>query len=70
VVVGIGLLLGIAGSLVAARAFAGLLFGVGPADPVALCGALAILAAVAAVATLVPALRAAKVDPVVALRAE
>lgn len=69
-VVGAGLLIGIAGSLASARAFTGLLFGVGPADPASLFGALAVLAAVAAVATLLPALRAAKVDPVVALRAE
>jgi ABC-type antimicrobial peptide transport system permease subunit len=70
VVVGIGLLIGFAGALVTARLFAGLLFGVGPADPVSLAAALVVLAAVALAATLLPARRAASVDPVVALRAE
>jgi ABC-type antimicrobial peptide transport system permease subunit len=69
-VVGAGLLVGLLCSLGAGRAFAGLLFGVGPADPLALLGALAVLGATAAAATLLPALRAARVDPVVALRAE
>ncbi|HWE24075.1 MAG TPA: FtsX-like permease family protein, partial [Myxococcales bacterium] len=70
VVVGAGLLLGLAGALVTARLFAGLLFGVGPADPISLIAALVVLAGVAAGATLLPARRAARVDPVVALRAE
>jgi ABC-type antimicrobial peptide transport system permease subunit len=69
-VVGIGLLLGLAGALLTARLFAGLLFGIGPADPVALVAAVAVLAAVALAATLLPARRAARVDPAVALRAE
>jgi predicted permease len=69
-VVGIGLLIGFAGALVTARLFAGLLFGVGPADPVSLAAALVVLAGVAVAATLLPARRAASVDPVVALRAE
>ncbi|MGZ6125956.1 MAG: ADOP family duplicated permease, partial [Myxococcales bacterium] len=69
-VVGAGLLLGVVGALVTARLIAGLLFGVGPADPVALLAALLVLGAVALAATLVPARRAALVDPAVALRAE
>jgi ABC-type antimicrobial peptide transport system permease subunit len=69
-VVGVGLLLGLAGALVTARLFAGLLFGVGPADPVALAASVVVLAAVALAATLLPARRAARVDPAVALRAE
>jgi predicted permease len=69
-VVGAGLLLGVAGALAAARFFAGLLFGVGPADPLALLVAVLVLGAVALAATLVPARRAALVDPAVALRAE
>jgi putative ABC transport system permease protein len=69
-VVGAGLLLGLCGALAAARSFAGLLFGVGPADPLALLAALLVLGAVAALATLLPARRAARVDPAVALRAE
>ena len=69
-VVGVGLLLGFGGAVVTARLFAGLLFGVGPADPIALAAALIVLGSVALAATLLPARRAARVDPVVALRAE
>ena len=69
-VVGVGVLLGIAGALASARMITGLLFGIGPADPLALLGAALVLGAVSLVATLLPARRAARVDPVVALRAE
>ena len=69
-VVGAGVLLGIAGALASARMISGLLFGIGPADPLALLGAAAVLGAVALIATLLPARRAALVDPAVALRAE
>jgi ABC-type antimicrobial peptide transport system permease subunit len=68
--VGSGLALGCAGALASARVFAGLLFGIGPADPLSLVVAVVTLAAVAAAATLLPARRAARVDPAVALRAE
>jgi predicted permease len=47
-----------------------LLFGLGPVDPSALVFATILLAGVAALAGVVPALRAAKVDPMVALRCE
>jgi predicted permease len=69
-VVGTGLLLGTAGGLVTARFFAGLLFATGPADPLALISAFLVLGSVGLVATLVPARRAALVDPAVALREE
>jgi predicted permease len=69
-VVGAGLVLGTAGALATAQFFAGLLFGVGPADPLALLAAVLVLGAVALAATVVPARRAALVDPAVALRAE
>jgi ABC-type antimicrobial peptide transport system permease subunit len=69
-VVGAGVLLGTAGALVSARMITGLLFGIGPADPLALLGAAAVLGAVSLLATLLPARRAALVDPAVALRAE
>jgi len=69
-VVGVGLLLGLVGALATARFFAGLPFAVGPADPPALAAAMLVLGAVAAAATLIPARRAAQVDPAVALRAE
>jgi ABC-type antimicrobial peptide transport system permease subunit len=69
-VVGLGALIGGAGALAAGKAAAGLLFGIGPLDPVALGAAALVLALVCAVATLLPARRAARVDPAVALRAE
>jgi len=47
-----------------------LLFGVAPHDPVILGSVVAILLTVGVVASMVPALRAARVDPVTALRAE
>jgi ABC-type antimicrobial peptide transport system permease subunit len=47
-----------------------LVIGVRPLDPVSLVGGISLLALSAAAATLVPAVRAARVDPMVALRAE
>jgi putative ABC transport system permease protein len=67
---GAGLVLGFAGSLAATRLMSGLLFGVSPRDPVTLGVVAALLACVAFLACLIPARRATKVDPVVALRYE
>jgi len=69
-VVGTGLLVGSGGALVSARLFAGLLFGVGPTDAPALLAAVLVLGAISFAATIMPARRAALVDPAVALRAE
>ena len=66
----IGLTLGVLGALAAARLMAGLLYGVSPTDLPTLLGVTAVLAAATAVANWVPARRAARVDPLVALRAE
>lgn len=63
-----GLGLGVAGALVLGRALSSQLVGVGSADPRVLGTVLALLGTVACLACLVPALRAARVDPVVALR--
>jgi predicted lysophospholipase L1 biosynthesis ABC-type transport system permease subunit len=63
-----GVVLGIAGAMVVVPAMSGLLFGVSWSDPVSFAGALVILLLVAVTAGLLPAHRASRVDPSVALR--
>jgi putative ABC transport system permease protein len=65
---GTGVLIGLGLSLATARLLRGMLFGVGVYDPAAFLAAPALLALVALVACGVPAWRAARVDPAVALR--
>jgi len=67
---GIGVALGGPAALAAARLLERLLFGLAPSDPVTLAAAALALLAVAALAGYFPARRAARVDPVVALRHE
>lgn len=66
----VGAVLGIAGAAALARVVAGFLYGVEPNDPWAFGTAVAILLGVALIACGLPARRAAKIDPTVALRAE
>jgi putative ABC transport system permease protein len=65
-----GAALGALGALAGARLVSTLLFGVTPFDPFAFAGAALLLLLVATVASYLPARRAARVDPTVALRAE
>jgi ABC-type antimicrobial peptide transport system permease subunit len=67
---GAGLLLGLVGALGLSRLIGGLLFQVSPTDPPTLATGTVLLAAVALLAAVLPARRAARVDPAVALRAE
>jgi predicted permease len=68
--VGLGVGLGLVGYLVAGRFLRSLVFEITPLDPVSLLAGPAVLIIVALAACLLPARRATKVDPVVALRAE
>jgi ABC-type antimicrobial peptide transport system permease subunit len=72
--VGLGLAIGIPAALIAGRLassqLSGLLFGLSATDAATLSGAALLLAAVAALAAYLPAQRAARVDPMVALRTD
>jgi predicted permease len=66
----IGLACGLAIARVAARVVDSMLYGIRPLDPLAVGGAIILLSAAALGAALIPALRASRVDPVLALREE
>jgi predicted permease len=66
----IGVALGVAGALALTRVMQGVLFGVTATDPLTFGGVATILLVVAAVASIIPAWRATRVDPLEALRAE
>jgi putative ABC transport system permease protein len=68
--VGIGLAIGVGGSLLLAKVIQGLLFGVSPDDPMTLGGVAALMAAIGVAACWIPAARAARIEPGVALRAQ
>jgi putative ABC transport system permease protein len=67
---GLGIVAGVLAALVLTRLMAALLFGVGPRDPRTFLAVAATLFAIALAAALVPAWRAARIDPAVAVRRE
>jgi ABC-type antimicrobial peptide transport system permease subunit len=70
ILVAIGLVVGIPLALTSSRLLSSILYGLKSTDPVSLFGVMAILALVAAVAGYIPARRATRVDPMIALRYE
>jgi predicted lysophospholipase L1 biosynthesis ABC-type transport system permease subunit len=67
---GFGVALGMPLTVVLTRLIQAALYGLKPSDPITLCGAVFLLLAVALIASWLPAHRAARVDPMVALRTE
>jgi len=68
--IGVGTLCGLGASAAVARLISGLLYATGPFDPVVFVSVSLLLAAAGAIATMIPARRATRVDPIVALRVE
>ena len=66
----IGVGIGTAGALAIARVVSGLLYQIRPTDTMTFAGAALVVALLAVIASLVPAWRATRVDPLIALRAE
>ena len=67
---GVGILAGVAAALFLTRLMEGLLFGVAPRDPATFAAVTVLLLGIAVAASLIPAMRAALVDPLEALRSE
>jgi len=67
---GLGVALGFAGALAAGQGLRRLLFGVSPTDPLTLAAVAFVIGLAVLVASYLPARRAARVDPMIALRAE
>ena len=69
-IAGVGCATGLLSAILASRAIATFLYGTSPHDPWVLTISLAVLSLIAAVASLIPAVRAASIDPMKALRSE
>jgi predicted permease len=67
---GTGVVVGLVGALLLTRLMRGVLYGVTSTDPLTFAGVALVLLVVATIASVIPALRATRVDPLVALRAE
>jgi putative ABC transport system permease protein len=67
---GIGIVVGLIGAFSASRVVQSLLYGIGPNDAITFTAVALILAVVAIAASYIPARRASRVDPMVALRYE
>ena len=67
---GLGVVIGLGGAVIASQALVTLLFGIAPLDPITYAGVVLLLLVVALGACVVPARRAARVDPAITLRAE
>lgn len=68
--VGAGMIMGLIAAFLLTRVLASLLFGISPTDPITFIAISVVLLAVAILASYLPALRATKVDPIMALRAQ
>ena len=69
-IAGIGTIAGLGAALLASRALASFLYGISARDPWVFAGSILILAAIASAASLLPAFRAAKINPMAAIRCE
>jgi putative ABC transport system permease protein len=65
-----GVVIGLAAAFLLSRMMRSLLFGVAASDPATFSGIALLLTSVAFLATCIPAMRAARVDPILCLRAE
>jgi ABC-type antimicrobial peptide transport system permease subunit len=68
VLLAIGLVVGVAGALLAAGVIRGLLFGVAPHDPATFAAVAVTMASIGVVACWIPALRASRIDPAITMR--
>ncbi len=68
--VGIGVVVGLGAAFFLSRAMANMLFGISAHDPLTFAGVSLLLGAVALIACLIPARRATRIDPIIALRYE